>query len=165
MALKDQRNNRIVLRQETRIMETKKFEAETLPGMIVEPSASDNDVMKPHGTVGGNVGPVQVAEMNYLLGNEISVPYAEGDRGPVPLLRSGDKFLCVLADGNTYSQGDYLMSNGDGKLTKFTAEATDSSGGDTTSYPNRIVARLLEDRNLSDSSGGDDSQWARCEVA
>lgn len=162
MALNDKAYNRIVLRHETRIMETGKFEAAVSPGMILEPSASDASIFKPHSTQGGNVGPVQVAEINYLLGKEVTDDYAEGDRGPVCLLRAGDIFVCILADENKYGIGDYLMSAGNGKLMKYT-EAGDSSGGGEN-IPNRIVARLREARDLDSSSNADDSKYAKVEV-
>lgn len=167
MSLETLKYNRIVLRQEVRVQETKKFEETVSPGMILEPSASSTDVMKKHSTAGGDVNGVWTAQIDYLQGNGVDDDYSEGDRGPVAWLRPGDKFVCILENGTDYSDGDLLMSAGNGNLQSYTAqtESQNSSMGDgTTVYPNRIVARLLEDADLSGDSSAVASKYAKVEV-
>ena len=164
MALNTKKYNRVVLRHEQRIGETKKFEEEVFPGQILEPSDSSTDVLRTHSTEGGDVNIVQVAEINYLLGKEIDEAYSEGERGPVLTLRTGDKFVCRLADGTNYSDGDILMSAGNGDLKQYTAQTSFEDSSNAPMYPNRQVARLLEDADLSGGSSADASQWAKCEV-
>lgn len=164
MSLETLKQHRIVLRQEVRIQETKKFEEAVSPGHILEASASSTDVMKKHSVAGGDVSGVFVAQIDYLQGNGVDDDYAEGDRGPVSFLRPGDKFVCILEDGTDYSDGDLLMSAGNGNLQSYTAQTEAQTSSTGAFYPNRIVARLLEDADLSTSSSADASKYARVEV-
>ena len=143
---------RIVLRHEVRVLETGKFSVATSPGMILEYAAGDVSQYRPHPTEGGDVKPLRVAEINYLLGEGVSDSYAIGDKGPVAFLRPGDVFVGILEAGVDYSQGDRLMSAGGGLLKKITSEDNDES-----------VGILKEDVDLSDTDA--ENTHAKVEVA
>jgi len=165
MALDTQTYRRIVLRQEVRIMETGKFAGVTAPGSILRESAAG--VFTKHDVNGGDVAPLKVAEIDFLQGRGITTNYAANALGPVVTLRPGDKFVAILKDGENIAFGDYLQSAGDGTVRKAVAQKetnADSSGAHVTFHTRRLLAKALEARNLTDSSGADDSKWIKCEA-
>ena len=128
------------------------------PGHLLELDSSDE--LKKHDSAGQNVAPILFALEDDLQGNTIDDAYADDDRVRAWQPRAGDQVYAVLADGQNVSANDLLESNGDGTLTKYTADAhidSDSFAGTFTVYPRQIVAKADEAVDLSDSSGGESS--------
>jgi hypothetical protein len=144
--------NRIVLRQETRVLETGEFAEAISPGMILDYSDGDTSTFVAHPDAGESAKPVRVAEINYLLGETTSDDYEADDHGPVAFLRAGDLFMGLLASGTDYSDGDKLVSAGDGTLKQMSSEDEGA-----------LVGILKEDKDLS-AQGAVDT-LARVEVA
>lgn len=120
---------RIVLRHETRILETGEFSGTVSPGMILGYESEDTSKYRAHATEGGDVRPLRVAEINYLEGETVSDDYSDGDKGPVAFLRAGDIFAGLLEAGESFSDGDRVMSSGNGKLKKIDSEDNDACVG------------------------------------
>lgn len=126
------------------------------PGMLVE-LMSTNKVKK-HATSGGNVYPLIVLE-DELQGNDINDDYAAGDKVQVWTPTRGDEAYLLLADEETIVIGDFLESNGQGKVKKHTAETWASADAQTanTVYSTPIVGVALEAKDLGTLPEGSDS--------
>jgi len=136
--------------------------ARITPGHLIQ-LASATTVQK-HGTAGGNAVAMFALE-DELQGKEIGDAYANSARILCGIFRAGDEVNAVLADGTSYSVGDFLQSSGVGTLSKHTPQTLEDSNPGTN-YVKGIVAMVLEALDLSSSSGGDtvDSQRARVEI-
>lgn len=159
---------RIVQFQYVDTFETKKASGAISPGHVVEFYPGDTEKVRAHSTTGGDVAPLMVAEINFGEGQTVSDDFADGDQLDIATLRPGDKFAGRIANGQNIADGDYLMSDGYGKLTKYVAQTfgEDSSSQKLmlTSYPRRIVAIAREAKDMSDSSAADPDQLCLCEA-
>lgn len=129
-----------------------------IPGELLEIDSSNE--VKPHATAGGNVLPPMFALEDELQGNDVDDTFADGDKVQVWIPYRGDQVNAILADGEDVSIGDALESNGAGKLVKHVADVESfesAEPGSITVYPNQIVGVALEAKDLSDSSGGEES--------
>ena len=136
------------------------------PGHLLQ-MASATTVQK-HGTAKANAQKMFALEDD-KQGKEIGDAYAVSTRIFCGIFRAGDEVNAILADGTSYSVGDFLESSGLGTLQKHTApDISDSAAQETadTLYHAGLVAIVLEALDLSSSSGGDtvDSQRARVEI-
>lgn len=120
------------------------------PGMLVE--LDSNGEVQAHSTEGGNAVPMFAIE-DALQGNDKDDAYSADDQVRVWYPQRGDQVLACLADGENISIGDYLQSKGDGTLEAFDASLGVVSGGEYA--PAGVVARAIEARNISTSSGGE----------
>ena len=118
--------------------------AELYPGHLVERTSADK-VQKHSGS--GSTALVMFAIEDENQGKGIDDAYAAAARVVCWMPQRGDQVQAVLSDGENVVIGDYLESNGDGTLKKFTAATTNKDGA--------VVAQADEALNLSDSSGGE----------
>lgn len=126
------------------------------PGMVVE-LMSTNKVKK-HATSGGNVYPLIVLE-DELQGNDLNDNYAAADKVQVWSPNRGDEAYLLLADEENVAIGDFVESDGFGKVKKHTAEAWGSSDDQVanTVYSKPIVGIAMEAVNLSSLPEGSES--------
>jgi len=131
------------------IRKEREAEESITPGELLE-LRSDGKVQK-HSSEGENAVPIFAVEEDFL-GEAIDESYDSGDRVQYAFFRPGDEVYAWLDDGSAeVNPGDFLMSKGDGTLTKFTAQE-DTDGGTTGDiHPRRIVAIALENINPGDS--------------
>lgn len=126
------------------------------PGMLVEEMTTGK--VRAHATANGNATPMFALEDEFQ-GKGITDAYASGDRVQCWHPQKGDQVYALLADGENVAIGDFLASNGDGFLQKFT-------GGASTleDLPLEIVAKAKEAIDRSSSSGGDTNTTGRIVV-
>ena len=98
--------------------------ADTYPGYIL--ARQSNDKVIPHNVSGGNARPLMIQIEDALSGGIITTKCASGNICRFYYPNPGDLFLCLIANGQNVTEGDYLMSNGDGTLIEFNA----SPGGE-----------------------------------
>lgn len=89
------------------------------PGMLVEPQ-DDSGTLKwgVHDTA-DDPTPRAVALDQIEMNKGVDDAYAAGDLVKVGYFLSGDRFWGLIPSGQDITQGDYLQSNGDGKLKAF----------------------------------------------
>jgi len=127
------------------------------PGMLLELTSAGK--VQAHSSAGGNALPMFATE-DALQGRSIDDAYVADDPVQVWVPGRGDIVLGILADGENVAIGDYLESNGDGKLKKHVADVESfesAEAGSITVYPNQIVGQAIEAVDISDSSGGESS--------
>lgn len=117
------------------------------PGNLLQLDA-DNKVVN-HSTAQGRHARM-VAVENDIAGDDYQHDYAAGEVVQINIFRPGDEALLNLADGENVSIGDYLVSDGAGRVQK----ADSNSAGE---LEGSLVAVALEAINLSDSSAADPS--------
>ena len=130
------------------------------PGMILERTTADK--VQAHSTAGGNCRPIMVAQEDALQGRGIGDNYAADDQVQVWCPMPGEEGYVILKDGESVDEGDYLESAGDGYVQKHVADVAEGGSSaeavsDTTIYPGQLIARSLEDVNISSSSGVESS--------
>jgi len=127
------------------------------PGMILELTSAGK--VQAHSSAGRNLLPMFACE-DELQGKGVGDAYAADDKVKVWIPGRGDIALGILADGENVAIGDFLESNGDGKLKKHVADVESfesAEAGVITVYPNQIVGQAIEAVDVSDSSGGESS--------
>lgn len=112
------------------------------PGMVVELASATT--VQAHSTQNGNVL-AMVAVEDELQGKIISEDYSATDQVQCWVPNKGDIGYCILASGQNVSAGEFLSSNGDGRL-KTTPDPT-SAGGDE--YPAQVVGVAVTAVNAS----------------
>jgi len=95
------------------------------PGMLVEPTPGAATIRK-HATQGGNVLPMFAFE-NELEGEGINDDFASGDKIQVWIPGRGDIVNALLRDEETIAIGDWLMSDGEGRLMALAITAGESA--------------------------------------
>lgn len=126
------------------------------PGDLVELNSS-GAVLR-HNSAGARIGPRYVAVENDIAGDDITHDYATGEVVQVHSARPGEVLLMRLGAGSSVAIGDFLQSNGAGRLASVDA---DSSAFDAEATS--IFAVALEARDM-DSSGIDSTALFRVEV-
>lgn len=126
------------------------------PGMLLEYD-SDGKV-KAHSTADGTAIPMFALE-DELQGNGLSDNYSADDQVQVWVAQRGEQAYAMLADNENIAIGDFLVSNGAGRLQKVTAN---SSTADMAA--SHIVAQALEAIDLSGSSGTYPDEYPRIKV-
>lgn len=128
------------------IRKQREAEETITPGQLLE-LRSDGKVQK-HSDDAKNAVPIFAVEEDFL-GKSISDDYASGDEVQYAFFRPGDEALAWLdEDSAEVNPGDFLMSKGNGNLTKLVKETQDDSGDDI--HTNMVVAIALE--NIDPSS-------------
>jgi len=136
--------NRIVLQGTGRRFEANVTSGQTItPGMLVK--LTSNSTVRPHNSAG------QVAERAFaveddLQGKVITDNYTTGVLCQYEVLNSGDVAYLPIANGENIAVGDFLVSDGAGKLDKYVA---DSAG--VVEYPLSIIGVALDALDLSGS--------------
>jgi hypothetical protein len=116
------------------------------PGMLVEIDA--NGKVQAHSTAGGNAAPMFAVE-DELQGNGIADDYSAADQVQVWSPGRGDMVYALLADGENAAIGNYLESDGNGKLQ---VHSPSSEGAE---YPLGPIAIAREAVDMSGSSAAD----------
>jgi hypothetical protein len=133
----------IILKNYSDVFEEYTAGGNIYPGMLLLMSAADTVVAHSDDAPAGGCLPMFAVE-DALQGRDIDDPYVTGDPVKVWIPGRGDEVYAILEDGGNVSVGTYLESNGAGMLQAF------SSG-------NGAVAIALETKDLSESSGVEDS--------
>ena len=135
---------------------------ENVSGGVVTPgfllTFDGNGAVVHHDVAGGLATSMFAVEQDFL-GGTISDDYASGDRVQYVIGRKGDEVYAMLGNGETVAKGDFLESNGDGRLREHVPQA--DLGADDDVVANQIVARALE---AGDTSGADEEARIRVEV-
>lgn len=119
------------------------------PGHLVEVNDGSVD---PHGTADATALPAFAIE-DRDVGKTPADTYVAADNENVPVAypqRGGKVNLAWLAAGETVTEGDYLVSAGDGTLQAYASQDIVGDGTDTVDQ-NKVVA--VADETL-DNSGG-----------
>lgn len=135
--------NTVKLKKYLDVIEEYEASGTITPGMLLE-FDSDGKV-KAHSDESDVAVPMFALE-DELQGNGINDDYDSGDRVQVWVPQRGEQVYAIPEFDETIAIGDYLVSAGNGKLQKYTAD----SGG--AYIPNMIVAQALEAVTV-DSSG------------
>ncbi len=119
------------------------------PGMLLE--LTSDGLVQAHSTEGGPVLPMFALE-DELQGKGITDNYAVSAKIQVWTAVRGEEVYALLADGEEVAAGDFLISDGNGKLKKY-----DGNTASDVEFPQSLVAVALEAVDMSDSSGADPS--------
>lgn len=97
------------------------------PGMLVELHDSSGETkVRPHNT-DSEIVSLAVALDRPELNKEITDDYASGDVVKVGYLAAGSIFYGIIPSGQDISNGEFLQSNGDGKLKTASATTQDAA--------------------------------------
>jgi len=96
--------------------------AAIIPGALLELN-SDNEVLN-HDTAQGSCVPIMFALEDELQGKGINDNYAAGDKVQVWIPGRGDIVYALLKDEQTLSIGDFVESDGYGKVQKSAVPAS-----------------------------------------
>jgi len=121
------------------------------PGHLIELTSANT--VQVHATADVDAVPMFATE-DELRGNGIADAFAAGEPVQCWLPGRGDEVNAILADGETVVIGDWLSSNGDGTLKKWSG---DGPGSDGANYSLAVVAQSLQTLDLSGSSGTESS--------
>lgn len=147
-------NRSIKVKNYSNVFEEYKAAAAITPGMLIELASATT--VQAHSSAGQNALPIFALE-NALEGEGISDAYAADDQVQCWIPGRGDQVNAILADGESVSVGDFLESDGNGRLQKHTADVADSSVVSQTIYSNQVVGQAVEAVDTSDSSGAESS--------
>lgn len=124
------------------------------PGDMLELTTGDK--VQRHSTAQGR-HPRWFAIENEIAGDDLTHDYASGEQVLIHSARPGDNLLLNLADGENVSIGDYLVSDGAGRVQK----ADTNSAGE---LEGSLVGFALEAIDLSGSSAADPSFRLRAQI-
>jgi hypothetical protein len=140
----------VKLKNYSNVFLEKTANAAIYPGMLVEIMSTGK--VRAHATAGGTAAKLFALE-NYLEGKDINDVYAAADQVQVWNPTPGDEVYALLADEQNVAIGDFLVSNGDGRL----ALASTVSSAGPTEYPSSIIGVALEALNLASLSAAGSS--------
>ena len=123
-----------------------------IPGMLLQP-VSGAATIEIHDTQGGNVLPMFAFE-NELEGEGIDDDFAAGDKIQVWIPGRGDVVNALLRDEETIVIGDWLMSDGEGRLMLLAITAGESGEVEAT---RPAVGVAIEDVDLATLPEGSES--------
>lgn len=118
------------------------------PGMLIE--FDSNGKVQAHNSAGENALKMFALE-DELQGNGISDAYAADDQVNCWIPGRGDIVNALLSNGEDVSIGDFLESDGAGRLQKH------NPSSEVSEYPEGVVGIALEAVDMSGSSGEDPS--------
>jgi len=150
--------NKIALKKYVDIYLEKVANAAITPGMLIE-LISTNKV-RAHATSAGDVTPKMFACEDEYQGKDIDDAYAADDQVKCGIFIPGEEVYAILDEGENVDIGDRLSSNGNGYLKKHVTEVESwevSEAGSVTVYPEQIVGIAAEAKDLSGSSGEEES--------
>lgn len=131
------------------------------PGMLLELTSAGE--VKAHSKAGQNVFKMFALE-DELQGKGINDAYVSGSKVQAWIPYRGDEVLALLADGENVVVGDYLESDGFGRLRKIrrSAESWESAdaypgGGSHSIFTEHVVAVCIEAQDLSALDGSNSS--------
>lgn len=130
------------------------------PGQLVEfvPSGGDAGKLRKHATANGNSSPMFAIEALVPdlanVTDAIAKTYAIGDSVRWAIFRTGMVvYGWVPASATALKRGDLMVSNGDGTLKKYAAQATNEGGTATYTIQSEAV-RFMADEDKDNSGGG-----------
>jgi hypothetical protein len=123
------------------------------PGSLLEVTSAG--LVQAHSTEGGPVLPI-IALEDELQGNGIDDDYAVSDKIQCWVAQRGEIAYLNVADSETVSQGDELISDGTGKVKVYTGDAASDE-----EYPQCLVGIADDDLDMTDS---DDEEIGRVPV-
>jgi len=135
------------------------------PGMLVEPVPGATTIRN-HATQGGNVLPMFAFE-NELEGEDIDDDFAAGDKIQVWIPGRGDIVNALLRDEETIAIGDWLMSDGEGRLMELAITAGESGEVEATRPAVGVAIEAVDLSTLpegSESSAGGEYHNPRIQV-
>lgn len=136
--------NRIQLTKYFRQIERTAGEAGIYPGMLVEIN-SDDEFVK-HTTEGGSALTAFALE-DALQGNTVDDVYTVDEQVQASIPKQGEEVNALLVAGSDYSTGDYLCSDGSGRLELLSEAGTDAD--------DQVLAQVLDAVDLSASGASD----------
>lgn len=145
--------NTIKIKNYSNVIEERAAVAAITPGMLLELTSADK--VQAHSTARGDVCPPMFALENELEGQGITDAYAADDQVQVWIPNRGDQVYALLADGETATIGEKLVSDGNGYLLCYTGDSATQE---------KIVGIALEAVDRSTSSGGDTNVTGRIEI-
>lgn len=148
--------NTIKVKKYSNVIEEFVANAAITPGMLVEVMSTGK--LRKHATALGNAFPMFALE-DELQGKGINDNYAAGDQVQVWIPGRGDIVNALLRDEENIAIGDFLESDGEGKLRKYVAESVTSADAQeaNTIYESRIVGVAVAAVNLSSLPEGSES--------
>lgn len=151
--------NTIKIKKYSDVIEEYEAKSAITPGMVLQ--LNSDDTVQKHSTSGGNAVPY-VALEDELQGKGINDNYAAADKVQVWVPNRGDIAYLLLADEQTIAIGDYVMSNGFGKVTKMVNESWESADAQAanTLYDKVIIGQAVEAVDLSTLPEGSESSAA-----
>lgn len=129
----------------------KEAHATIIPGMLLELN-SDDEVLA-HDTAMGACVPLMFALEDELQGRGIDTDYSTGDQVQVWIPYRGDIVNALLRDEETVVIGNFLESDGEGRLQKYTIPTS----GNEDVYTNSIVGVATEAVSLAILPEGSES--------
>jgi len=131
--------NTIKLKKYSDVIIEKEADATITPGMLL--SLNSDDEVLAHATAGGNVVPIMFALEDELQGKGINDDYTAGDMVQVWIPYRGDVVNALANDDDTFSIGNFVESDGYGRIRVHTADPGDSTTG---SVQNAIIGVVTE---------------------
>lgn len=138
MALESLNPRRVHLGGPITVLDDFQYEASATvtPGMLVELHDSSGETkVRPHDT-STEVVTLAVALDRPENNKEITDNYASGDAVKVGFMAPGTIFYGIIPSGQNISNGEFLQSNGDGKLITASATTQDAALGKFQSLDN-----------------------------
>lgn len=133
-----------------------------IPGMVLEFTSTANRVQA-QSVQSGDCYPL-IALENDLLGGHPDAAYeaTAGTKIQCWMPRRGDQGHLILVDGENIAIGDKLECDGTGRVQKYIAdvdsgEDSDDADASITQYTAQFFCVALEAKDISDSSGAEDS--------
>lgn len=138
----------VILKNYSKVFEEYEANTTITPGMLIE--LHTDGKVRPHDNADANVLPMFALE-DELQGKTIDDDYSNEDIAPCWIPGRGDQAYALLQDDEDVSIGDFLSSNGNGRLKKF--EDPDSTGALIGAAAKPVVGIALEALDLSTSTG------------
>jgi len=123
-----------------------------IPGMLLK-QVSGLETIEIHDVQGGNVIPMFAVE-NELEGEGVDDDFAAGDKIQVWIPGRGDIVNALLRDEETITIGEFLMSDGEGRLMSLAITAGESGEAEAI---RPIVGVAVENVDLSTLPEGSES--------
>jgi len=117
------------------------------PGSLLE--VTDEGLVQAHSVEGGVILPI-IALEDELQGKGIDDDYAASDKIQCWVAQTGEMAYLNVADDEVVSQGDKLVSAGNGKVKVYTGTAASDE-----EYPQCIVGIADDDLDMTDSDDAD----------
>lgn len=142
----------IKLKKYSDVIEEYAAYAAIIPGALVEATAGAATIRN-HATAGGNAIPMFALE-DELQGKGIGDDYAAGDMVQVWIPNRGDQVNALLSTNQHIAIGDFMESDGAGKLQKWAGDVGDST---VVTKLLSIVGVALEHKHDDEGSGSESS--------
>jgi hypothetical protein len=148
--------NTVRLKNYSNVFEEYEANAAISPGMLIELMSTGK--IRAHATAGGDALIMFALEDN-LQGKDINDAYAAGDRVQCWIPTRGDIVYARVADEQNIAIADFVVSNGNGEVAKYTPEEVSegSAAAQITVNPLQVIGQALEALDLSGLSAAGSS--------